>query len=188
MKDRLEYLLKSIAPFSPGELDAILDCFEPRSVRKNTMLLSEGEVCREFYYLGNGCLRTGFLDRNGDQKTRLVMTDCNIGTALASFISQRPSMEFIEVVQDSDLLAIRHESFYRLNRECQNWGLFYQRILEMAYSYQNRRIEQLVTLSAKQRYEQVLKHDPLLLQKLSNKMLASYLDIREETLSRLKSL
>ena len=58
----------------------------------------------------------------------------------------------------------------------------------MAYSYQNRRIEQLVTLSAKQRYEQVLNDHPSLIQKLSNKMLASYLDIREETLSRLKSL
>lgn len=188
MKNRLEYLLKSITSFEREELDVILGCFEPKLVRKNTMLLRAGEVCREFYYVNTGCIRTGFLDRNGVEKTRLVMTDCNIGTALTSFISQKPSIEFIEVVEDTELLAISQSSFYRLNQECQSWNFFYQRILEMAYSYQNRRIEQLVTLSAKQRYEQVLNDHPSLIQKLSNKMLASYLDIREETLSRLKSL
>jgi len=57
----------------------------------------------------------------------------------------------------------------------------------MAYSFQNRKIEQLVTLTAKQRYNIVLKENPVLIQRLSNRILASYLDIREETLSRLKS-
>ena len=68
-----------------------------------------------------------------------------------------------------------------------NWKIFYQKILEMAYSFQNRKIEQIVTLTAKQRYDNILKENPILIQRLSNKMLASYLDIREETLSRLKS-
>ncbi len=67
------------------------------------------------------------------------------------------------------------------------WKIFYQRILEMAYSFQNKKIEGLVTLSAKQRYELLLKETPILVQKLSNKILASYLDIAQETLSRLKS-
>ena len=187
MKNRLEHLLKSIAPFERTELDVILSYFETKLIRKHMMLLLTGDVCREFYYVHTGCLRTGFLGRNGDEKTRFVMTDCNIGTALTSFISQRPSIEFIEAVEDTELLTITHSNFYRLNRECQSWNHFYQRILEMAYCYQNRRIEELVTLSAKQRYQQVLTDQPLLIQKLSNKMLASYLAVREETLSRLKS-
>jgi len=68
-----------------------------------------------------------------------------------------------------------------------NWKIFYQRILEMAYSFQNRKIEQLVTLTAKQRYDNVLQENPALLQRFSNRVLASFLDIREETLSRIKS-
>ena len=68
-----------------------------------------------------------------------------------------------------------------------SWKIFYQRILEMAYSFQNRKIEQLVTLTAKQRYDNVLEENPILIQRLSNRVLASYLGIREETLSRLKS-
>ena len=115
------------------------------------------------------------------------MLDNHIGTALTSFISQKSSIEFIEALDDTELLAINHADFYCLNKEMDSWKKFYQRILEMAYSFQNRKIEQLVTLTAKQRYDNVLKENPLLIQRLSNRVLASYLDIREETLSRLKS-
>ena len=115
------------------------------------------------------------------------MLDNHIGTALTSFISQNPSVEFIEALDDTELLAISHSDFYQLNKEIDAWKNFYQRILEMAYSFQNKKIEQLVTLTAKQRYDIVLKENPALIQRLSNKVLASYLDVREETLSRLKS-
>ncbi len=187
MKDRLEKLLRHVSAFDDADLEKILPCFKPKSVRKHTLLLQTGEVCKAFYYVHTGCLRTGFLDRNAEEKTRLVMTDSTIGTALTSFISQQPSFEFISAVEDSELLYISYADFYQLNKACLNWTYFYQRMLEMAYSYQNRRIEQFVTLTAKKRYEMVMRENPLLLQKLSNKELASYLGIREETLSRLKS-
>ena len=150
-------------------------------------MLSEGEVCKEFYYIQKGCLRTYFLTRQGNEKTRLVTLDCSIGTALTSFISQKPSFEFIDVLEDTELFAINHTDFYKLNKDLIHWKVFYQRILEMAYSFQNKSFENLVTLTAKQRFEQVLNTNPILVQRLSNKVLASYLDITQETLSRLKS-
>lgn len=175
------------ASFSEQELDIVADCFKPKSVTKNNILLKQGSICKEFYFVNSGCIRTFFIDKNGHEKTRYVMLDNHIGTALTSFISQKPSIEFIETLNDTQLLAINHSDFYRLNNEMKNWNFFYQRILEMAYSFQNKKIEQLVTLTAKQRYESVLKENPILIQRLSNRVLASYLDIREETLSRLKS-
>lgn len=115
------------------------------------------------------------------------MLDFTIGTALTSFIAQKPSFEFIEVLDDSELLAISHHDFYLLLNEINHWKTFYQKILEMAYSFQNRKIEDLVTLTATQRYQKILKETPILIQRLSNRVLASYLDIKPETLSRLKS-
>ena len=115
------------------------------------------------------------------------MLDDQIGTTLLSFISQKPSIEFIEALEDTELLVISYKDFYSLVKKNNNWKNFYQRILEEAYSFQNRKIGALVTLTAKQRYEQLLIENPVLIQRLSNKVLASYLDMREETLSRLKS-
>lgn len=183
----LKYLLKSIADFDEKELDKICSCFKFKSIKKNTVLLSEGEVCKEFYYIQKGCLRTYFLTRQGNEKTRFVTLDCSIGTALTSFISQKPSFEFVDVLEETELFAISHTDFYNLNKELIHWKDFYQRILEMAYSFQNKSFENLVTLTAKQRFEQVLNTNPILVQRLSNKVLASYLDITQETLSRLKA-
>jgi hypothetical protein len=61
------------------------------------------------------------------------------------------------------------------------------RSLEHAYLNQSRKIEALMTLNAKQRYQKLLKGNPTLIQRLSNKTLASFLHMREETLSRIKS-
>ena len=187
MSDKLKMFLKYFIDFDENELDKITQCFKPKTVKKNTILLSHGEICNRFYFVHNGCIRVGFITKEGDEKTRYVMCDPSIGTALTSFISQKPSFEFIDALEDTELLVINHDDFYRLNNENANWKMFYQRILEMAYSFQNKKIESLVTLSAKQRYEQVLKETPVLVQRLSNKILASYIDVSQETLSRLKS-
>lgn len=189
MIEKLKTVLKMFADFDEQELDRITNCFVQKTVKKNTVLLDEGTVCNDFYFIHKGCIRIFFIDKNGYEKTRYVMldNDMNIGTALTSFIAQKPSIEYIEVLDDAELLVINHSDFYRLNDKMVNWRIFYQRILEMAYSFQSRRIEQLVTLTAKQRYDNVLIESPLLIQRLSNRILASYLDIREETLSRLKS-
>lgn len=187
MINKLKVVLNMFADFEEHELEKISACFSPKSAKKNDILLHEGSICRKFYFIHTGCVRTFFIDRNGNEKTRYVMLDNHIGTALTSFVTQEPSIEFLEAVDDTELLAIRRSDFYRLNDEMANWRIFYQRILEMAYAFQNRRIEQLVTLTAQQRYDFVLKENPEFIQRLSNRILASYLDVREETLSRLKS-
>lgn len=187
MEDNLRKLLLHLVNFSDDELEAICKCFKPKSAKKNSILLHQGDICKEFYYIDKGCIRTYFIDKDGEEKTRYVMTDFTIGTALTSFATQEISSEFIDAQEDTQLLAISHADFFKLNQEFDRWKLFYQKILEMAYAFQNRRIESLVTLTAKQRYDELLANNPLLSQKLSNKVLASFLDIKPETLSRLKS-
>lgn len=187
MINSLKYLLKNIVDFDEQHLDKIVACFKPKTVKQNTILLYEGDVCKEFYFIHKGCIRTCFIDKNDYEKTRFVMLDCSIGTALTSFIFQEPSSEFIEVLDDSELLAISQEDFYRLNKEIDQWKVFYQKILEWAYSYQNKKIKGLVTLTASQRYQQIMRENPDLIQRLSNRVLASFIDIKPETLSRLKS-
>jgi CRP-like cAMP-binding protein len=187
MSSQLKKFFQSFSMFEPNELEKISSSFKPKQVKKNTLLLNQGTTCKEFYYVQSGGLRTFFIDKNGHEKTRYVMLDNHIGTTLTSFISQKPSFEFIEVLEDTYLWSISYDEFFKLNEEMDNWKKFYQKILELAYSFQNRKIEALVTLTAQQRYEQLLHNQPEFIQRLSNKILASYLDMREETLSRLKS-
>jgi len=187
VKENLKHLIRSLVNIDDTHLDNVVHCFKPKTVKRNTFLLSEGEICKEFYYVSKGCIRTYFISKLGHEKTRFVILDHNIGTALASFIFQKPSIEIVDTLEDTNLLAISHKDFYKLAEEIPEWKTFYQKILELAYTFQNKKIEDRVTLSAKQRYYKVLKETPFYVQRLSNKVLASYLDITQETLSRLKS-
>jgi CRP-like cAMP-binding protein len=186
-KNKLKQLIQMFSTFDRKELDKVVDCFKPRLIKKNEIILHEGDISKEFYFINSGCIRTYFITKKGHEKTRYLMIEPSIGTALTSFISQKPSFEFIAALEKTELLVISHKDFYRIVDEIPQWKNFYLKIMEMAYSFQNRKIESLVTLSAKERYEQLLKENPKVVQRLSNKIIASYLDIKQETLSRLKS-
>jgi CRP-like cAMP-binding protein len=187
MINKLKSILASYSTFSEQHLHHILSCFKPGSVKRNEILLHADEICDEFYFVCSGCLRIYFIDKEGYEKTRQVILDDSLGTALTSFITQKPSFEFIDAQENSELLAISHSDFYRLLTELVEWKTVYQQILEAAYLQQSRKVEALMTLNAKQRYQKLLKGNPVLIQRLSNRVLASFLDMREETLSRIKS-
>ena len=184
---KLRYYLRINTSIDDKEIDKILTCFKPKTIKRNTILLSEGEICKEFYFVESGCIRTYYITKQGHEKTRYVAFDGSIATSLSSFISQKPSLEFVDTLENSELYVISHKNFYQLVSDYPEWEKFYRMLLEMAYLYQNKKIENLITLSAKQRYDKVLAETPIYLQRLSNKILASYLDITQETLSRLKS-
>lgn len=168
-------------------LDEIITNFKPITVKKNTILLSKGETCNKVYFIKKGCLRTYYITAKGEERTRFIATEGQLAGSLSSFISAQPSLEFVGAVEDSELLYISRSRFYTLMQDFPEWENFYLKLLELAYIYQNKRIGELVTLSAGERYALLMKENPQYFQRISNKMLASYLDISQETLSRLKS-
>jgi CRP-like cAMP-binding protein len=187
MLNKLKSVLASYSTFSEQQLHQIVSCFKPVSVQRNEIILRAGEICEQLYFVYKGCLRIYFINKEGFEKTRQVILEDNLGSALTSFITQKPSIEFIDAQENSELLAVSHKDFYNLLVEIVEWKALYQQILEMAYVQQSRKVEALMTLNAKQRYEKLLKGNPVLIQRLSNRVLASFLDMREETLSRIKS-
>ncbi|HEY1053840.1 MAG TPA: Crp/Fnr family transcriptional regulator [Emticicia sp.] len=187
MKEKLRYYLRFNTKLNEEQIDTIVSYFKPKTIKKNTFLLSEGEVCKELYFVHSVCIRTYYLTRQGHEKTRYVAFEGSIATSIASFISQQSSFELVDALEDSVVYAISHKDFYQLLADLPAWAEFYRMLLEMAYLYQNKKIENLVTLSAKQRFDQLMAETPIYIQRLSNRILASYLDVTQETLSRLKS-
>jgi CRP-like cAMP-binding protein len=187
MTDIFKDFITELAKVNKKDMDRILSCVNTYKVKRNTIILSQGEVCNYFYFLEKGCMRTYYVTKEGLEKTRLVSFDNTPVTALTSFITQKPSLEYIDALEDSELLSISYTDFFMLLDEIPSWGLFYRKMLELAFAFQNSRIEDLVTLSAKERYEKLLKEQPHYIRRLSNRVVATYLGISQETLSRLKS-
>lgn len=187
MHGLLKRYLQVNTRLSPQQLDQIAGLFKLKKVKRNAILLNAGDICRELYFVNKGCIRTYYISKDGKERTRYIAEEGMIGTSLNSFITQKPSFEFTDAIDNSELLYISHDSFYQLVNEVDEWAVFYRSLLEHAYNHQNRRIESLVTLTAKERYDEVMKDHPEYIRLLPNHVLASYLDMSQETLSRLKS-
>lgn len=187
MYELLKRYLGLNIPVDEKKLNEIAGYFKPLTANKNAILLSHGEVCNNFYFVNKGCVRTYYLTEQGTEKTRYIAMEGIVITSLSSFISQQPSFELIEVLESTELLAISRNSFFRMVENIPEWEQFYRKLLEYAYLFQNKKIEQLVTLTAGERYAALMMENPHFVLRLSNKILASYLDLTPETLSRIKS-
>lgn len=186
MYELLKRYINSNISISPGKLEEIASLFRVKQVKRHVILLNAGEVCKELYFVNSGCIRTYYIGQDGRERTRYIAFDGIVGTALSSFISGTPSFEFVDATEDAELLCISRRDFYKLTDEMAEWGEFYRKLLELAYIYQSKRIESLVTLTARERFDEMMKNHPEYTRRLPNYILASYLDMSQETLSRLK--
>ncbi len=162
-------------------------CFRPRSLKKAEVFLSEGQVCRELFLVRSGCLRSYYLTADGKEKTRHLAFAHSLITSLGSFTRQVTSSEYLESVEDSEVLVMDYREFETLYHTLPQWKNFYRDFVEQAYFRQQERLEKHLTLSARGRFLELMQNHPDHLHKVSNRILASYLDIAPETLSRFKS-
>jgi CRP-like cAMP-binding protein len=186
MKDALETYLQQNLRLSPDEMTTILACFKHITVAKNDILLHQGEVCRYTYFVVNGSMRAFFIDDDGQEATRYIAFEQNFITTLNSFITQTPANEFLQATEKGDVLAISHTDFRILLSKIPAWKDLYIKQLEIAYTTNAWRLESFIKMDAKQRYDFLLKTNPQAIQRLSNKIIANYLGITQESLSRLK--
>ena len=95
--------------------------------------------------------------------------------------------EFLEATEKAELLQITYNDFKKIIEETTLGRDLYTKQLEVAYQTNHWRLESFLTITAKQRYDFLMETNPAIIQRLSNKIVASYLGITQESLSRLKA-
>jgi len=169
------------------QLQVILSYFKPLTLKKNDVINVLGTPARRMYFVNKGCLRVYFVKEDGAEVTRRFAFENTFSTSLTSFISGEPLTEYTKAIETTELLYISRNDFYYLLDVFPVWEKFYRNYLEFAYVNNTKRLQSLVTQDATERYKLLLKESPHIVQRLSNKMVANYLNISQEALSRLKS-
>jgi len=188
MINTLKYDLQSNSDLDEKQLEIVLNKFKFKKIKRKTLLLLPGEICNKLYFIEKGSLRIYYLTKQGKERTRSIALEGSLVTSTSSFISKTPAFEFIESLEDSELWIMGHKDFFQFVSDMPKWENFYRILLEKAYISQNKKLESLVTLTARQRFEQMQKENPIYIKRFQNKILASYLNISQESLSRLKSV
>lgn len=181
-----QFILRDL-PLDEGQIHLFCKKFRHKNTKRNELLLQAGDVCPYLYFVNSGCLRVFMLDINGREATRFLITENRFGTAFPSFTLQEPSLASIQSIEPSDILYISHHDFNELFDIFPGWEHSYRINLQIDYIASIKRIESLITMDAKQRYQLLMETNPTLIQRLPSKIIADYLGISQETLSRLKS-
>lgn len=186
LKKRLFSYVNKRVKASDEELEYYWNQFEFQSYQKNEILLNKEQICRYIRYVTKGALYTYYLNADGIEAINGIAIENNFCTALPSYITQTSSSEFIKALEDTNVLAISHKNFSMMIDKHPVFNELYKIILEEYQLFVNWRMESFMNLSAKDRLLLLNNKFPKLQHRLPNKVMAAYLGITPETLSRIK--
>lgn len=187
MIDQLKEHIISRLGREPENLHLVIPHFEPISVKRGQHLLHAGEVCRYVYFILKGCLQVYVIDKNGNESTRELYIEDQWVTDIFGFQNQSPSSEYIKCVEPCQLLRISFTSFQHLSEAVPQFAAIYRQILEVSYNNTVYRVNTLTSMDALERIQWFQENKPKLKSRISSKLIASYLGISPETMTRLKS-
>ncbi|MXV15725.1 Crp/Fnr family transcriptional regulator [Hufsiella ginkgonis] len=174
------------APVSGYELEILHGRLKSKTVKKKTLLLRQGEVCRFEAYIIKGCVKKYYIDQQGDQVILQFAVEDWWISDIGSFSEQKPSNLFIETLEDTELLVIDFENKEILFREVPRLERVFRIMVQRSYSVLESRFYAAITHTAESRYLDFVKRYPQIVQRVPQQQIASYLGITPESLSRIK--
>ncbi|MBK9488713.1 MAG: Crp/Fnr family transcriptional regulator [Haliscomenobacter sp.] len=180
-----EHITKHLGK-TPERLEEVSNAFEPLQLKRGAFLLRDGEICKHVYFIVEGCLQVFVIDKNGNESTREFYTEEQWVTDIMGFKNQQASKEYIKCIEPCKLLRIHYDVFQRFSSDIPAFAQIYQQILELSYSNTVYRVNTLTSLDALDRIKWLMENKPKLMTRLSSKLIASYLGISPETMTRLK--
>jgi len=163
----------------------ILSLLEKQTFSKNHLLHQQGTICNHIYLVQKGIART-FFYKEGKDITVHIASEGELITAIDSVISLKKSRYNVELLEDSEILIISYKALQSLMEKHPEHEKYMRLILEQLYAEGADRIEEFLFYSAKERYDNLIKKRPHLLNMVNLGHIASYLGITQETLSRIR--
>lgn len=185
MEQIIDFLTK-FYPISNEAITAFCEKLEKHQVKKGEIIAKENEVENHLYFVSNGCLRSYYIKDSKDITISFTLEN-DFVTSMYSFISRKPSYEFIEALEDSIYYTISYDDLQSLFKEFKEVETLYRKVLQQYYIMMEERIIFSKFKTAKQRYQHLMETRPEIIQKASVGHVASYLDVSIETLSRIRS-
>ena len=188
MKKTLEDIIQSTYLLPEQVLEEVLGHFQHSEYPKNYFLLKAGKPCKHIWFMTQGAVRYFYTNDQGKETNTWLSLDTQIITDAPSLVNQTPSQESIQLMEDSELYSIEYANIQTLLQNHHSFALWYIRLVELYYISQiEDRIADLQFLDAKERYQKLLNLCPDITNRISLGNIASYLNITQETLSRIRA-
>lgn len=174
-------------PLNDTEKEALTSRLTERKIKRKQYILQEGDICKYFTYVVEGCFKMYGVDPSGTEHNLLFAAEDEWITDLDSLHKERPSQLFIEAVEPATILQISKGDLWYLYTHYPKFDRNFRVIIEDKYIELQNRLLQTFSTTAYQRYENFLEQYPNLANRLPNTQIASYLGITPEFLSKIRN-
>ncbi len=155
-------------------------------IAKKTIIQRPGDIITKGYYVKKGLLRSYFIDEKGKEYTFLFAPEDWMISDIESSIYNTPGTLFIETLEDSEVVIIDRKAFQEMQSNSKSLNIELTKLLNRVATLQ-KRVIMLMSSSAIDRYNHFIETYPQLIHRVPKKMIASYLGITQETLSKIRS-
>jgi CRP-like cAMP-binding protein len=168
------------------EFDYCKTLFIPKKLRKKQYLLQEGDVCKYQAFVEKGILRSYTIDDKGNEHILQFASEGWWIADLSSFLTGEPSVFNMDCLENAELLLISKPSWELLLQKIPKLEHYFRIIIQNHLVTTQKRLLQSLSEQAAERYRRFTKTYPDCVQRVPQHMIASYLGISRETLSRIR--
>lgn len=187
MSLKLREHIEKITTLTDEEYAFILSHFTSKKLKKNEALIRAGENVDYSYFVVSGLIKVSHTDDAAKEHILQFAMEDWWTSDYQAYHNRTPAAMSLYCLEDTEVLCISQQNFEKLCGSLHKMEHFFRRKANFGYVALQQRILSLLTTSAKERYEQMLKQYPSLFQRVPKSLLASYLGVTRETLSRLSS-
>ena len=168
------------------EFSVCKSLFQPKKLRKRQYLLQEGDVCKYQAFVEKGILRSYTVDEKGAEHILQFASEGWWIADLSSYLTNEPSRFNIEAIEDSDVLLLSKLSWDILMQTIPKFEHYFRLLIQNHLITTQKRLMQSLAEPADEKYVAIANTNPQCVQRVPQHMIASYLGITRETLSRLR--
>jgi CRP-like cAMP-binding protein len=183
--ERLRKNIEEITQVSDGEIEFINSFFSLKKVRRSQFLVHEGDDVKYEYMVLSGIYKIYYLGDDGKERIVKFAQENSWMSDYKAFFNRDCATMFIECIEGGQVLCLTLYGREQLSAQLDKMEHFFKVRLTNDYVALGERVKLLLSNTARQRYDEFLKSYPGLIQRIPKKIIASYLGVCRETLSRI---
>ncbi|MCP4883169.1 MAG: Crp/Fnr family transcriptional regulator [Flavobacteriales bacterium] len=185
-KPLLDYISR-IVDLTEDEEQVLTSLISTRKLLKGQYFLQQGDVCKFSGFVISGCTKTFYVDDEGQEHVVMFSIEDWWTSDMGSFITQKPADFNVQCLENTELIQFSYENQQQMMKEIPKLERFFRIIVQRAFVASQKRIVRSMSMSAKDRYLYFRNEYPKIEQRIPQYLIASYLGITKEFLSKIKS-
>lgn len=187
MQEKLRSHIEEIARLTDDEFLFVRSHFSLENYKKNDFLIRQGESVKYCYFVVSGLLKLIYDDKDGKQHIVSFSMEDWWESDFSAYFTQTKAKMSLQCIENTSVFSLSLKDYEKLSMELPRMERFFLKKSNAGHIASQNRILSFLTSNAKERYEQLLQQYPVLFQRVPKTLLASYLGVSRETLSRLSS-